>query len=369
MTSSFSKKNILLISPEAWGVSHVSKHHYAIELAKTGAHVYFLNPPSNAFSCTEVLPNLYLLDYKPKYKGLKHLPKFISSFLTKREVKSIEKFISTKFDILWNFDSSRFFNLAGIKNKLKICHIVDMAENIQRPLLAKTSDFCFCTSDYIKKELELYNPKVFKIHHGYSLVNQISDTKEFFDTNRLQVGFVGNLSRACIDWNVIFELVETHPLVQFNFIGSYKASNLSRSDIENKILERLENKANITLLGQKGSELLPNYFAKFDLLLCVYKIENKQDIAQHSNLHKIMEYLGSGKIVLTSYVDEYKKDTTLLEMTKYNRDIPKVFNRIISNLNFYNNQENQGRRISFALENVYSKQIKRITNIITNEAQ
>ncbi len=42
-------KTILFISPGPWGINHVSKHHYAIELAKIGNDVYFLNPPSDTF--------------------------------------------------------------------------------------------------------------------------------------------------------------------------------------------------------------------------------------------------------------------------------------------------------------------------------
>ena len=36
-------KTILIISPERWGTNFVSKHHYALELAKNN-NVYFLNP-------------------------------------------------------------------------------------------------------------------------------------------------------------------------------------------------------------------------------------------------------------------------------------------------------------------------------------
>ena len=38
-------KTILILSPQSWGKMFVSKHHYAIGLAKKGAVVYFLNPP------------------------------------------------------------------------------------------------------------------------------------------------------------------------------------------------------------------------------------------------------------------------------------------------------------------------------------
>jgi energy-coupling factor transporter ATP-binding protein EcfA2 len=39
-------KNILVISPEAWGKSKLSKHHYALTLAAIGNKVWFLQPPN-----------------------------------------------------------------------------------------------------------------------------------------------------------------------------------------------------------------------------------------------------------------------------------------------------------------------------------
>lgn len=47
MPFSFNNKTILIISPEPWGKMMISKHHYALELAKLGNEVYFLNPPNN----------------------------------------------------------------------------------------------------------------------------------------------------------------------------------------------------------------------------------------------------------------------------------------------------------------------------------
>ena len=38
-------RTILLVSPNEWGAMHVSKHHYALELAERGNRVIFLNPP------------------------------------------------------------------------------------------------------------------------------------------------------------------------------------------------------------------------------------------------------------------------------------------------------------------------------------
>ncbi len=114
-----------------------------------------------------------------------------------------------------------------------------MTENINRDLLAKTSDICFCTSDFIKQELLPFNKNAHKIHHGYQLQKDNYELDETFDSQKLQVGYVGNLTRECMDWDLFFTLIEKHPSIQFNFIGSYKASNLSRSNIETPVISKL----------------------------------------------------------------------------------------------------------------------------------
>ena len=46
---------ILLISPQRWDGFQVSKHHYAIELAKLGNEVYFVDPPNNSGKAVDVV--------------------------------------------------------------------------------------------------------------------------------------------------------------------------------------------------------------------------------------------------------------------------------------------------------------------------
>ena len=40
-------KTIIILSPQNWGTMFLSKHHYAVELAKLGNKVYFINPPKD----------------------------------------------------------------------------------------------------------------------------------------------------------------------------------------------------------------------------------------------------------------------------------------------------------------------------------
>jgi hypothetical protein len=114
-------KNILIISPDSWGFLPVSKHHYAIELAKTN-HVYFLNPPSEKKGIFLDKGVNVINDYK-RIQGINKIPfTFIKRFLMKVEIKSILKKTSkNKIDIVWSFDTSRLYFLDLFKAKMKDC--------------------------------------------------------------------------------------------------------------------------------------------------------------------------------------------------------------------------------------------------------
>jgi hypothetical protein len=362
----FHKKNILLISPEAWGKNYVSKHHYAKELVSRGALVYFLNPPSKANQVTEIEPNLRVVDYIPIFRGLALLPSFISQYLTLWEINTLESRNQCKFDIIWNFDSSRFFNLKKIADRLRICHIVDFNQNIQREMLAKTSDVCFCTSDYIKRELQKHSSKVYKIHHGYQRPEKTQVPVGNIEKNKVNVGIVGNLSRKCIDWPTVLSLISTFNNVHFHFLGSYRPSNLSNDFLDENVLNVLRQATNVTVHGEVESKNIHSYLSCFDILLCAYHIDTEADIAQHSNLHKIMEYLGSGKIVISSYVDEYNSNNDLLEMYKNSKEVEGLFRAVLNDLTNINSSQNSQKRIQFAESNSYQNQILRIDSILAN---
>ena len=47
--------SVLIISPESWGKSKVSKHHYALTFANKGYTVYFLNIVLDAVNAKDEL--------------------------------------------------------------------------------------------------------------------------------------------------------------------------------------------------------------------------------------------------------------------------------------------------------------------------
>ena len=156
--------NILVISPEFWKWQHVSKHHYAITLAKLGHEVYFLNPPISNINKIKILDteytNVYEIEAPQVTKGLRFYPKKIRNIIEKNWLENLEKIIEKKITIVWLFENSRFFDMNFAGSRLKIYHQVDSDQNFHMKEAAISSDICFCVTDFIKRDLLPYNKKV-----------------------------------------------------------------------------------------------------------------------------------------------------------------------------------------------------------------
>jgi len=360
-----SRKKILIISPESWGVNFVSKHHYATELSKLYNSVYFLNPPSKKYEILNISNNLTVLNYKTVFRGLRKLPPYISRILIKKEIQRIEKWIGITFDIIWNFDTSRFFNLSLINDKLKIAHIVDWSENINRPLLCKSSDICLCTSNFLKNDIKKYNQNTFNIGHGYNPSTYkltASEQEVLNDGYTIKVGYVGNLSIKYIDWDILHKLLTENPSVGFYFIGPEGISNIARQSIKDPSYFKIKNLDNAIFLGEQKSEKITAYLSFFNILLLAYK--DTQYTKQLANPHKLLEYLGSGKAIVSSWTEEYKDNTELIEMVKINIDFCNKFKEVLTNLNYYNSEKLKVKRTEFALRNAYLNKINSIEGLL-----
>lgn len=359
-------KKILLISPDFWGINFVSKHHYAQALSARNNTVFYLNPPTRHNNLTKINSNLYVVDYRPLFRGIHRLPSIISGKIIQKELKKIESLIDVNLDIIWNFDTSRFFNLSTANNKLRIAHIVDWSEDFNREILCKTSDLCLCTSDFLKKKMTISNPRSINLGHGYAPSDyklNISEEKEIIDTYKIKVGYVGNLNLRYLDWAIINTLIIKNPSLGFFFIGPEGESNLSKRSMSASYIKKLKAYNNTFFLGEKSAKKIPGYLMKFDILILVYKSQLYRK--QLANPHKLLEYLGSGKVILSSWTEAYKNKQDLIEMVKDNKDFLRKFNEIVKKLPFYNSVEQEAKRIKYAMENTYDNKIQLIEQLIS----
>jgi glycosyltransferase involved in cell wall biosynthesis len=346
----FRNKNILIISPEHWNHLFVSKHHYAIELANLGNRVFFLNPPALNFSCTPTrYMNIFEVNQMNFVKGLRFLPSFIQRAIFRRRFKKLEKLAKTHFDCVWSFDNSVFFDFSFLpKEVLTISHIMDYSQDFQLATAARTAKLCLGVSQNIVDLLKKHNKNSFVLGHGLALDRTEATVVNLPGTNQTKAVFAGNLDRKHFDKAVLLQLAEEHPEVDFIFYGS-GGSNWKRLP-------------NTYYPGVVDSALLPNYLRKADVLLLAYKVDEYP--LELTNSHKILEYLASGNIIVSSYLADYADKSRLLKMVTTNADFSSTFSEVISNLAEYNREENNAMRKSFAEKNSYVQRLVEIESLL-----
>lgn len=356
-----SNRTILLVSPEPWDHIFVSKHHYAVFLARKQNKVFFLGPPSTVERLeVSPIPGLYLLSYKGFIKGLRFYPPFVQRLIITKVYSRLEKLCSTSFDVIWSFDNSVFFDFSALpSHALKISHIVDLNQNFQMRRAARTADYCFCTSDLIRRRLQRYNSNVFKINHGYNFKEQPTTISQ--SRGRPLAVYAGNLGMPYIDWELFSAVVSAHPEVNFLFIGPNhdKPADGSMGKAKQKVVQS----KNCAFMGQVDSGSLQGYYVGADVLLVAYQ---ERYHADQANPHKMMEYLGSGNVVVATYTSEYVDLAArgLIRMSHSNAAFPLLFREVLAALEHWNGKELKEARKTIALCNSYGAQIERMEKII-----
>ena len=350
-------KTILLISPEPWDHIFVSKHHYATHLAKKKNSVYFLNPPSDKIDCKETeYKNVYNVNYKGYLKGLRFLPSILQRYFILKKFKFIEKLCGVQFDIIWSFDNSVFFDFSALPESIySISHIVDLNQDFEFKKASKTADLCLSSSTSILEKQKKYNHNSHNIGHGYNKLAGQANQFKLKGNSNINCGYAGNLDIKYIDWNLIEKLVTNFPTIDFHFLGqwNYKEENL-----------KLNSKPNFHYYGRVATDDLPSFYSKMDVLMILYQYEKYPQ--QLSNPHKMMEYLGSGKMVLATFTEEYQQlaNEGIIKMTKSAKEYYIFLDEIVKDIGYWNRKKMCELRQSFANTKTYNFQIKKVENFI-----
>lgn len=353
----FKNSRILIISPEGWTHNFVSKHHYALALARMNNKVYFLNPPSGQSSCreSEEQKNLFIVDYKA-IRGLNRIPWFLSRYLWRKEVNKIEKLVGGKIDIVWTFDPYRFQEVTQFNGKVSIYYAADEHRNkgLQK-ILIRNVPFIFSPSSFILNTIG--SPE-----NGMTISHGVSE--HFFTStgvfplpgnNTLKAGYAGNLTMPFVNKSLVLTLVQKFPQVDFIFAGENK--DLHKDDTWPEILRE----KNVFCIGRIPNADVPAFLKACDLLFLIYK--------PASNSHKILEYLSSGKVIVSTPIEEYqirKLPDDLLYMAHDEPAYLPLFETVILEFSRYSLPELSKRRIEFARQRTYPSVIAEIDNIIAD---
>lgn len=377
-------KVILIVSPQSWGNMFISKHHYAIALAKRGNEVYFLNPPDNdkwgiqskskriKIEKSGLNTNFSLIRHQLYFPYiLKFHAKPLYDFLMRKQVKDILSVINKPVDIIWSFDLGNLYPLHLFnKQSYKIFHPVDEPSDKLSIQAAEGADIVFSvTREILEKYKHLPVPRHF-VNHGLAEEFLMPGPSIVEMAGRpIQVGLSGNLLRIDLDRNILLQIVRENPAVQFNFYGSYTLAQSNIGGGEDKatisFISSLQSFSNVILHGTLPALALAKALQQMDALLICYDI--KRDQSKGTNYHKVMEYLSSGKVIIANNISTYRDQPDMVRMTKSrenNDELPQLFKETISNLDVYNSPEMQQKRINYAKQNTYSQQLDKIESLL-----
>jgi glycosyltransferase involved in cell wall biosynthesis len=183
------------------------------------------------------------------------------------------------------------------------------------------------------------------------------------------VGFSGNLTRQDIDRNTLLRLIKDYPEIAFHFWGVYdsRKSNISGGGDTDTcaFIQQLHEMKNVKLHGPVSTEILVGGYSEMDLFLICYDIQKDQ--SKGTNYHKVMEFLSTGKPIVSNNITAFHETQDLVYMSPErdsNKSLPELFRYVITNLNQLNSDALQTKRRAYAYDNLYDKQIDRIEAIL-----
>jgi hypothetical protein len=377
-------KAILILSPQNWGTMFLSKHHYAIELAKKGNKVYFLNPPAQdkpfnlkpqvTIAPSGVVEDLYMVSHRFGFPYmLKFHAKPVYNLLVRFHIKRLLRSIGGTPDIIWSFDLGDLypFRLFG-DSGFRIFHPVDEPLNKTAIDSAAGADVIFSVTNEILEKYADYGIPRYFINHGLSSEFVRLPSLEKDGRAPIRAGFAGNLLRDDIDREIMLRIIRENPDVVFECWGSYtgKQSNIGGSvnSLTDAFVESLKKCGNVVLHGAIPTAALANEMQRIDVFLICYDV--KKDQSRGTNYHKIIEFLSTGKVIVSNNVTTYNNRPALVQMVKErdnNEALPALFKEVVGHLDDHNRPSCQEERRAFARDNTYETQIERIEKIIDGQ--
>lgn len=360
-------KNILIISPESWGKSYLSKHFYALELLKHNNKVWFLNSPyykrdAYAKSIEEQNPGLTIVDDEV-LSGLIRMPAAIQRMLVRRQIKKLMHRCQTTWDIIWSFDNSRYFFLDAFgKETIRIHHVVDEHMDYALKTCCTTASLCLGVTPEIVSKCKSHNQRSFFLQHGFADYERKNISLEK-GNEKIHVAYIGNLLLKTFDYELLIELAMKFTNVRFHLIGSYGSGNLNASFANNHIfIDTLKDLRNVVLYDERPYDEALTLASGADLLMLMY-FDPEGNVAGNSS--KILPYLSTGKTVISNYFELYD-GLHLLSMVKKRATYAGLFEELISRIEEENSPGKMDVRIKYARLHSYERQLEKVDKLLSD---
>lgn len=293
------RKLIFIISNEPWSDIKLSKHHYAIALAKNEDYcVCFINPvgkysPFSSFAPRFNLLNdeqLTIVDYNQLLPYRNKVFTKINDRIMFNKLKSHFNFNKFSDVIFWQFDSFRFIKLPKRDKVKRIYHVADSLIVTKFDAeIAKLADLVVCTNKNFVANYLRVNANTIHVPHGVSAV--------FFEKSSLVIQkikeeinpffiLIGSLNMHT-DFELLYKIAEKYEDKTLLIIGPNKTQNN---------LTPLITKQNVVYMERMDLPKLNNYIAASSVGIIPYLDENNNGRTPL----KTINYLTQGVPVFSS---------------------------------------------------------------------
>ncbi|HTR30449.1 MAG TPA: hypothetical protein VMH27_14340 [Puia sp.] len=386
-------RTIVILSTEPWGKMLLSKMHFALELVRNGNRVFFVNPTRPlagrklAVTGEAMEGGRLTIIHTKAVKGalfLRHKVFFLYRRLNRRYISAIKAIAGSAIDEVWSFNANQYVDLRPFGAKKSIVLLYDLYRGDHIFRAVEKADALISVSQVILDHYKDTPPPKLFIQHGLGAhfadrSRQRLRTEDFGTggdlagdgRRKVKVGYTGNLLRVGMNTVVATEIIGKHPEIEFHFWGPHSMKDNNVNDIGYSappelldFIGFLQRQENVFLHGVVAQQELAARLFEMDAFLFMYS--PKQELNGASNAHKLLEYISTGRVVIATHVSSYA-DTDLLVMcdSREEERLPEIFDQTIKNLSFHNARERQIKRIGFALDNTYSRQVERVQRFIT----
>lgn len=353
-------KRILLISPQPWDHLHISKHHYATELAREN-EVVFLQPPEAAGPRLNLRPHtalrrLRIASWRP------FTPKafrFHAYPLYRFGMRWNAAWLAAQLggiDVLWCFDFNVFPDLDAFGAGLRIFHPVDPLSSPRQAAIADRADLVISVSERILSNFASGAAKnrMLLVNHGLSnafadLARQPAGQR---CPGRTRCGYFGNLDRPIVHLALLAATIRANPKVEFHFWGPFRSDGRFASEIATLPNVRAHGAVETSELALKTKNM--------DMFVLAYLHHPSE--SDRSNAHKLLEYMSTGKVIVATRMDCYSEDPDLVRMSRQldDSDFPTVFSAALAEVQSLNAADLSAKRKDFCLQFTYAANIRKI---------
>jgi len=380
------KLKILILSPVPWGFLWQRPQQIVSRLAREGHRILYLQNPiyldgscldwalkgGNLFLGKKITGQLNVVNiFLPSLRGKL---KFVSENLGVRILKLYLSSLGFKPEVAMFYGIEYVFLLDTLKSMgTKILYdcddeasgfsgVRDIAGILQKEKdLATNSSIVIATSKALYQKISKLNSNCFYIPNGADVTHFLKATKPGEKIPGMEhlrhpvIGYIG----AIFDWfdaELVCRLAELHPEYSILLVGPLDYGRELDCG-----LEKFKQHPNITLLGSRKYEVLPEYLSYMDVCLIPFKI-NK--LTRASNPIKMYEYLAAGKPVVSTALPEICNNAS--EVVYIGKDREDFIKKVERAVNETKDKAMISRRIDYARDNSWEKRVKTIEALLRN---